>query len=380
MVTRVTSRDYEKLSAYLDGQLTGKDLQRLETRLAQDALLQDELKELRRMRAVLRSLPRPRAPRNFTLTPAMVGVKSRQPTRLYPLMGFASALASLLFVLMVLGDFLGFIPSYLPRSSEPSAIQEDAPVALLLTEDSPLAPDAQMKSAPAEESVAMSAESSLNDDTSRLAPTEEEGMFSLQMPSPKELVPSESAESTPMELYDAAAGTGMGGGIETDTLLISPETLTPTTTGETYNALLGIEASALITPTATPTFTPTPMPTETPLPTVVPVLVPTATSTPTPMPTETPLAAQLALAEAQPTATPTAEVLALAVEEAAEPAASGLEYGTSADTGPYLAEREANQPESSLRPVLLIQVGLLILALITGVAFLVLRGKERQAG
>ena len=49
-----------------------------------------------------------RAPRNFTLTPEMAGVRtrSRPAMTLFPAFRLASALSSLLFVLVVLGDLL----------------------------------------------------------------------------------------------------------------------------------------------------------------------------------------------------------------------------------------------------------------------------------
>ena len=64
--------------------------------------LQAALAEMSRTRSLLRTAPRRRAPRNFTLTPAMVG--SRSPRRrgiswnLFPALSFASALATLALV------------------------------------------------------------------------------------------------------------------------------------------------------------------------------------------------------------------------------------------------------------------------------------------
>ena len=63
MMTRITHRDWEALSAYLDGQLNRKERDRLEARLKASAELQDALEQLRRTRSLLRSLPPMRAPR-----------------------------------------------------------------------------------------------------------------------------------------------------------------------------------------------------------------------------------------------------------------------------------------------------------------------------
>jgi len=108
MTTRISTRDWETLSAYLDGQLTAKERLRLEARLQTRADLRSALEELRRTRAVLRSQPRVRVRRNFTLTPEMVGVRRAQrPTpRLFPVFGLVSALASVLLIIVLVGDFL----------------------------------------------------------------------------------------------------------------------------------------------------------------------------------------------------------------------------------------------------------------------------------
>ena len=66
-------RDVELLSSYLDGQLKLSDSARLERRLSLDPDLRAVLDDLRSARGLLRQLPMRKAPRNFTLTPKMVG-------------------------------------------------------------------------------------------------------------------------------------------------------------------------------------------------------------------------------------------------------------------------------------------------------------------
>ena len=114
MTKNISMREWEALSAYLDGQLPAKERTRLETQMNQAPELRSALEELRRTRSVLRSQPKVRAPRNFTLTPDMVGLKAR-PTRrapAYPFFRFASALAGFLFLLVMVGDLTG-LPSRL---------------------------------------------------------------------------------------------------------------------------------------------------------------------------------------------------------------------------------------------------------------------------
>lgn len=100
MVNRpLSSRDLELLSAYLDRQLNSVEQRRLEERMRLNPGLQNAFDELRRTRAMLRSLPKVRAPRNFTLTPAMLPARRRQMLWGLPLnWNFASALRSLLKV------------------------------------------------------------------------------------------------------------------------------------------------------------------------------------------------------------------------------------------------------------------------------------------
>src|SRR5215208_7251226 len=96
----MNNRDLELLSSYLDGQLKPSDSARLEARLSADPNLRAVLDDLRASRGLLRQLPMRKAPRNFTLTPKMVGKNPPLP-RAYPAFRFVSALATLLFCFTV---------------------------------------------------------------------------------------------------------------------------------------------------------------------------------------------------------------------------------------------------------------------------------------
>src|ERR671922_2098405 len=89
-------RDIELLSSYLDGQLKPSETARLEARLSTDPSLRAVLDDLRSARGLLRQLPMRKAPRNFTLTPKMVGKNPPLP-RSYPAFRFVTALATLMF-------------------------------------------------------------------------------------------------------------------------------------------------------------------------------------------------------------------------------------------------------------------------------------------
>ncbi|HVN16624.1 MAG TPA: hypothetical protein VMT73_12840, partial [Anaerolineales bacterium] len=96
-MTSPSFRDVEQLSAYLDGKLSQADSTRLEARLKSDPNLHAIMDDLSQTRALLRKLPSRRAPRNFTLTPKMAGVKPPLP-RAYPVLRFATSAASVLLV------------------------------------------------------------------------------------------------------------------------------------------------------------------------------------------------------------------------------------------------------------------------------------------
>ena len=108
MMKKISRKDWEVISAYLDDQLKPRDRARLESRLKADSNLRKAVREMHQTRALLRSMPSMKAPRNFTLTRDMVG----QPfyVRLFPAFRLASAIATILFALVVAGDLFGFFP------------------------------------------------------------------------------------------------------------------------------------------------------------------------------------------------------------------------------------------------------------------------------
>ena len=102
----------ELLSAYLDNQLSAGERARLEAQLATDPALRAELDALRQTVALVRDLPPVPIPRNFIL-PHKVVARSR-PSRsprprgawAAPLLTAATAVVSLLFVVVLAGDLL----------------------------------------------------------------------------------------------------------------------------------------------------------------------------------------------------------------------------------------------------------------------------------
>jgi hypothetical protein len=106
MKKTLNRQDIEALSAFLDGQLPGRERRQLEARLRQEPDLKQAFEELRLTRAVLRRAPQIKRRRNFTLTGEMLGIRSKP--RGFAVMRLVSVVASVLFGIMVAGEvFLG---------------------------------------------------------------------------------------------------------------------------------------------------------------------------------------------------------------------------------------------------------------------------------
>jgi anti-sigma factor RsiW len=105
-MTSPSFRDMETLSAYLDGQIDRVEKTHLERRIQSDATLAAALQGLRQTRALIQRTPKRQAPRNFTLTARMAGIRPPVP-RLVPAFSWASALAMVLFIFTVGTSLVG---------------------------------------------------------------------------------------------------------------------------------------------------------------------------------------------------------------------------------------------------------------------------------
>ncbi len=97
----IARRDLERLSAFMDGELSPAEAEKLEARLATDKQLSGTLEALRATAEAVRSLPDVRPPHSFALTEEMV-----RPRRAYPILQLSTAVAALGFVLVVGADLL----------------------------------------------------------------------------------------------------------------------------------------------------------------------------------------------------------------------------------------------------------------------------------
>lgn len=170
-------KDIEQLSSYLDGQLNSSDSKRLESRIASDPELASDLKDIRAARGILRKLPARKAPRNFTLTRQMVGLRPPVPQS-YSFFRFSSAFATILLVLTFAANSLapslsspapgfgfGMGGGGAPATEAPAATEaavEQMPFAVATelpanadsaATEAPLAPDSTMLKEPETETV-----------------------------------------------------------------------------------------------------------------------------------------------------------------------------------------------------------------------------------
>ncbi|MBI3242537.1 MAG: hypothetical protein HYZ49_09630 [Chloroflexi bacterium] len=142
-------RELELLSAYLDNQLAPTERAKLERRLATDSKLRAALDDLQGVKTTLAALPKVKPPRNFTLTPKMLEARglatpARPLTRLLPVVNIATALAAVLFAVLVTADLGGGFNVAAP--AQPSAAQvENFQVA-----EAPAAESQTVESLPAE--------------------------------------------------------------------------------------------------------------------------------------------------------------------------------------------------------------------------------------
>ena len=131
-------RDIELLSSYLDGQLKPSEIARLESRLSTDSDLRAVLDDLRSARGLLRQLPMRKAPRNFTLTPKMVGKNPPLP-RSYPAFRFVSALATIM-LFFTLG--LNFVAPQMASQSPAFGMGGGGAPEIFSAEEAPAVPEA----------------------------------------------------------------------------------------------------------------------------------------------------------------------------------------------------------------------------------------------
>lgn len=141
----------EQLHAYLDGEMNATQRQRFEQLLAQDPVLRAELQQHQQIKAGLRTLPRVRVPRHFTLDPARYGAPAPHPAgQWYPVLRAATALTAIFLLVLVTLDVLGPGPLATTGVLNETASQVLEPAAEVAKEpaaDADTAADETMRSA-----------------------------------------------------------------------------------------------------------------------------------------------------------------------------------------------------------------------------------------
>lgn len=155
---KISKRDWAHISAYLDGELSQRELNRFENRIKDNPDFQAALEDLRTVKTVLSQTPPLSVPRNFSLKQSLV----ESPHRPIPARGYrlAAAALSFLFIGVVVLDFGsralkgGMLPAQAPRAEEvmleAAADEMEEPAPLFAVEKSAegeTVPEAEMEEA-----------------------------------------------------------------------------------------------------------------------------------------------------------------------------------------------------------------------------------------
>lgn len=123
----ISEQDFERLSAYIDNQLSPAEKSALDARLSREPELRATLLELRRQVRALRDLPRLKPPRSFTLTPAQAQALRRPAPGLpsfFPALRLATSLSAVAFA--ILTGLSVMSPAARPLALAPAAAPEAA--------------------------------------------------------------------------------------------------------------------------------------------------------------------------------------------------------------------------------------------------------------
>jgi len=131
MKAAITPRDYELLSAHLDGQLAPAETQALLARLGTEPQLAAALASLTKVRTLLRRAPQRKLPRSFMLTPQQAGQRRRSGLGTWSGFNFASAIAALTLIFVLATDF--------SVNGLPTPLTARAPEAVMMMAEAPQA-------------------------------------------------------------------------------------------------------------------------------------------------------------------------------------------------------------------------------------------------
>lgn len=112
-------KQYQMLSAYVDGRCTSREKTQVETLLEANAEYKQTLAEFTRYKKMIAAVPCVRAPRNFTLSPTLA---PRKPQRFFPvpILNYASLTAAILCVFLFAGSRI--LPMGMMQKSSAQAV------------------------------------------------------------------------------------------------------------------------------------------------------------------------------------------------------------------------------------------------------------------
>lgn len=101
------NKDWQLLSAYLDGQLASPQKEKLEARLLKDNVLQEAFSSLEQTKLLLKHARQVKSPRNFTLSQAQAEkLKSTRTFRWLPVLSLSSVLATIMMIFAILMELV----------------------------------------------------------------------------------------------------------------------------------------------------------------------------------------------------------------------------------------------------------------------------------
>ncbi len=121
---QISPSEWQLLSAYLDDQVSSDERIQVERKLESDDAFRQAMLSMQKTRLVLRSMPRRKVPRNFTLTPEMV--PARRTFQLFPLLRFSSAFAAIAAVVLFAVQLLPGMFNASSQMAAPAAVDVTA--------------------------------------------------------------------------------------------------------------------------------------------------------------------------------------------------------------------------------------------------------------
>lgn len=220
-MTRTQWSDTE-ISAYLDGELTPRDHEKLQAEIARDPNLQQRVATMEQIVSLVQAVPLRRTPRNYLLTPSMVAEKEPEPVRRRrPLWAMRLATSLVAAAFIVTFGLTLLQQGVTPRMAMQS---RDMPAASLMKESErvdEVAPAAPNVGAQGTAQRMTEAPEAAVEEAPEAAEALEAPMAEMTEEETAELTPEEEMAFAPMEeagdgeeTADAVEGMGVGGGGE----------------------------------------------------------------------------------------------------------------------------------------------------------------------